>query len=490
MDALGTDQPGTDQPGTDEPGTDQPGTDQPGTDEPGTDQPGTDQPGTDQPGTDQSGTDRPGTDRPGTDRPAGSDALVDRYDAILLDLDGVLYRATEPIEGAADAVAELRRRGVHLAFVTNNSSRTPEKVAEKLRDMGVEAGVEEVVSSAVATADVLAARGGGTAYVIGETGIREALREAGLTVLDGDDPGEADYVVVGVDSDVTYARLRTAALLVQRGATLVATNADPSYPAPEGVWPGAGALLAVITTTTGREADDIVGKPRAPLMHSALERSGGSRPLVVGDRLDTDISGAATVGWDSLLVFTGVSRPADLVAAADLPTYAASSLAALFEPPVDIRPAEADDAVAIAAMLDEASLQANGVIDRIGETLVAERNRRVVGSASLELFDGWIAHLRSLVVAPDLRGLQVGTLLVARTVRLALDRGASEVDAVTETAAGFFDRMGFERIGTRDALPAPILSTPMVALTCSESSVAFRWRPPGALVAREAPGGA
>ncbi len=405
-------------------------------------------------------------------------ALVDRYDSALLDLDGVLYRATEPIEGAADAVADLRRRGVRPAFVTNNSSRTPEKVAEKLRDMGFEVDAREVVSSAVVTADLLAARGGGSAYVIGETGIREALRRAGLTVLDGDDPGSADYVVVGVDTDVTYARLRTAALLVQRGSTLVATNADASYPAPDGMWPGAGALLAVITLTTGREADQIVGKPEPPLMRAALERSGGNRPLVVGDRLDTDISGAASVGWDSLLVFTGVSKPADLLSAPDLPTFAGSSLGALFEPAADIRPARPGDARAIERLLEESSLQLDGVTDRLGETLVAERDGTVVGTASLELFDGGIGHLRSLAVAPDLRGSSLGTLLVARTVRLAVDRGASEVDAVTQTAAGFFERMGFERIGARDALPQPILSTPMVARTCSESSAAFRWRPP------------
>src|SRR5439155_23710440 len=144
------------------------------------------------------------------------------------------------------------------------------------------------------------------AYVIGETGIRTALGQAGIDILEGE-PDRADAVVVGWDRSVTYGQLRTAALLVQRGATLVATNGDASYPAPDGKWPGAGAILAAVTTTTGSPAEAEVGKPNPPLFESALERTGGGRPLVVGDRMDTDVAGAAALGWDSLLVFTGVA---------------------------------------------------------------------------------------------------------------------------------------------------------------------------------------
>jgi glycerol-1-phosphatase len=437
-------------------------------------------------------------------RPPGPD-LVDRYDAALLDLDGVLYRGTEPIDGAAEAVRELRERGVGIAFVTNNSSRTPEQVAEKLRGLGIDARPEEVASSAMATADFLAAQSVGSAFVVGETGIREALRKAGIEVLDGE-PDHADVVVVGVDTDATYATLRTAALLVQRGSRLVATNADRSYPVPEGLWPGAGALLAVITTTTGREPEAVIGKPNTPLLEAALERAGGSRPLVVGDRLDTDISGAAAAGWDSLLVLTGVSGPADLVGARDLPTYVAGTLGGLFRPPVDVRPAGRPDAAPVTGLLREAGLATDGVDDRIGETLVAEGRGSVVGTAALELFDpgtptrsdasdrydrsdadaksadsvtpGRLAHLRSLAVAPDHRGSLVGSLLVARAVALAVDLGAREVHVVTDTAAGFFEGLGFERAGSRDSLPAPILATRMVRESCSASSVALRWRVP------------
>jgi HAD superfamily hydrolase (TIGR01450 family) len=217
------------------------------------------------------------------------------------------------------------------SFVTNNSARTPGQVVAKLVAHGFEASPDEVVSSALATADLLASRGGGTAYVVGEEGIGSALAAVGVEVLDGE-PAEVAYVVVGWDRHVTYDRLRVASLLVQRGARLVATNADRSFPAPEGFWPGAGALLAVITETTGVEAE-VVGKPHPPLYLSALRRVGGDRPLVIGDRLDTDIAGARALGWDSLLVLSGVTDRATLERSDDRPTYVAENLSALLDEP-------------------------------------------------------------------------------------------------------------------------------------------------------------
>ena len=255
--------------------------------------------------------------------------LASRYDALLFDLDGVLYRGDEPVPFAVEVMASLRDAGACIAFLTNNSSRTPEQVADKLRGIGVEARPEEVVTSALATADVLAERGGGTAFVIGRDGIRRALEEAGVVLVDGE-PDRVDHVVVGVDVEVTYARLATACVLVERGANLVATNADASFPVPGALWPGAGALLAVITTTTGAEAE-IVGKPFAPLFGSARRRTGASNPLVLGDRLDTDIAGANALGWDSLLVLTGVSTEQDLAASPYRPTEVARDLRRLLE---------------------------------------------------------------------------------------------------------------------------------------------------------------
>lgn len=255
--------------------------------------------------------------------------LAERYDCILFDLDGVLYRGEDAVPSAPPTLAELRRRGVRPVFLTNNSSRTPLQVAEKLHGIGIEAEPGEVVTSALATAELLAERGGGHAFVIGQDGVREALTDAGIRILDGE-PEEADLVVVGYDGAATYGSLKRASLLVQRGARLVATNADGSYPAADGLWPGAGALLAVITTTTGAEPE-IVGKPFAPLFEAGRRRGGGGRPLVVGDRLDTDIDGAARLGWDSMLVLTGVSGREDVERLGIAPTVIAEDVSALLE---------------------------------------------------------------------------------------------------------------------------------------------------------------
>jgi glycerol 3-phosphatase-2 len=256
--------------------------------------------------------------------------LAERYDCILFDLDGVLYRGEDAVPSAPPTLAELRHRGVRPVFLTNNSSRTPLQVAEKLRGIGIEADPGEVVTSALATAELLAERGGGRAFVIGQDGVREALTDAGISILDGE-PEEADLVVVGYDGGATYGSLKRASLLVQRGARLVATNADGSYPAADGLWPGAGALLAVITTTTGAEPE-IVGKPFAPLFEAGRRRGGGGRPLVVGDRLDTDIEGAARLGWDSMLVLTGVSGREDVERLGIVPTVIAEDVSGLLEP--------------------------------------------------------------------------------------------------------------------------------------------------------------
>ncbi|MGH2597120.1 MAG: HAD-IIA family hydrolase [Actinomycetota bacterium] len=257
--------------------------------------------------------------------------LADPYDAFLFDLDGVLYRDTEPVPFASEAVARLRAMTKRVAFVTNNSGRTPEAVVARLANVGISANVGEVETSALSTAELLAARGVVEAFVIGEEGIVQALRAKGITVVDGD-AKDVGVVVVGWDRHADYAKLRTASLFVERGASLVATNDDASFPAPDGNWPGAGALLAAIETTTGVRAE-VVGKPHPPVLRAALERAGGGRPLVVGDRLDTDIAGAEGLGWDSLLVLTGISSREDIAASSITPTFVAEDLWALFAPP-------------------------------------------------------------------------------------------------------------------------------------------------------------
>jgi HAD superfamily hydrolase (TIGR01450 family) len=213
-------------------------------------------------------------------------------------------------------------------FVTNNSSRTPSAVAAHLREVGVPATEEEIESSAVVTARLLASRGVSNVFVIGEEGILVALRDAGIA-LAGDEDQSVDAVVVGFDRSADYAKLRRACLLVERGAALVATNADASFPAADGFWPGAGALLAAVEATTGVTAE-VIGKPAAPLLVAALERGGDGVPLVVGDRLDTDIAGAHGLGWDSLLVLTGTSSRVDLTPEGPTPTFVAEDLRDLF----------------------------------------------------------------------------------------------------------------------------------------------------------------
>lgn len=254
--------------------------------------------------------------------------IADDHDAFLFDLDGVLYRGDQPIPMAAEAVSRLRRAGKRLAFVTNNSGRTPEAVAARLVSVDIPAGPNEVETSAMATAELLGKRGVRTAFVVGEEGIRRALADAGIALVESQD-SVPDVVVVGWDRAADYAKLAAAAIFVERGAALVATNADASYPAPEGLLPGAGALLAAVTTTTGAIAE-VVGKPHAPLLRAALARAGGGRPLVIGDRLDTDIEGATALGWHSLLVLTGVTTRSDLEASSARPTYVGEDLLALF----------------------------------------------------------------------------------------------------------------------------------------------------------------
>ena len=285
-------------------------------------------------------------------RAGGRSRVFERYDAVLCDLDGVVYRGDQVVDEAPAVLDEVRASGCSVVFLTNNSSRTPEEVVSKLRGMGVRAEPSEVASSAIATAALLRREGsdaagandlGPAAFVIGRRGIRQALEEVGVRIVD-ETADRADLVVIGWDPAADYGALRTAGLLVQRGARLIATNPDRSYPAPDGLWPGAGALLAAVVATTGAVAT-IVGKPARPMFEAAADRAGARHPLVVGDRLDTDVSGARAMAWDSMLVLTGASGPGDLLRSGPLPTYVGLSVRALLAetPRVAIRPATPDD---------------------------------------------------------------------------------------------------------------------------------------------------
>ncbi|HWF79674.1 MAG TPA: HAD-IIA family hydrolase [Streptosporangiaceae bacterium] len=256
------------------------------------------------------------------------------YDVALLDLDGVVYTGQGAVPNAVTALAQARAGGLRLAFVTNNASRTPSAVAAHLSALGVPATQADVVTSAQAAARLIAARvpPGSRVLVAGSVGLRLALRARGLRPVSvaADRPVA---VVVGFSPAMNWALLTEAALAVRAGALFVATNADPTLPSPRGLQPGNGSLLRVIATATGIEPV-VAGKPEPPLHREAVARTGCRRPLVVGDRLDTDIEGATRGGADSMLVLSGVSTPRELVLAAPSrrPSYVAEDLRGLLEP--------------------------------------------------------------------------------------------------------------------------------------------------------------
>jgi len=270
----------------------------------------------------------------------GGQPLPAWYDVGLLDLDGVVYLGAEPIRSAAPALDAARAAGLTLAYVTNNASRTPEEVADLLSGMGVPAGADDVVTSSQAAAHLLRDRLGptGSVLVVGAPALADAVREQGLRIVASADD-RPDAVVQGFARTVGWTELAEAAVALRRGALWVGTNADSTLPSDRGPLPGNGSLLAVLRTATGQEPL-VVGKPEVQLHNDAVERTGARRPLVVGDRLDTDILGATNGGADSLLVLTGISQPQDVLrATADRrPTLLGADLSSLraVHPPVSV----------------------------------------------------------------------------------------------------------------------------------------------------------
>ena len=274
----------------------------------------------------------------GTDRP-----LATRHDVALLDLDGVLYVGPDAVAGAPDAVAAAARAGLRPAFVTNNASRTPTTVAEHLTELGIPATADDVVTSAQAAATLVAATvpAGAAVLVVGGEGLRAALVERGLRPTSSADGAAA--VVQGFAPEVAWTLLAEGTYAVRAGLPWVASNLDATVPTPRGIAPGNGALVDLVARAAGRRPDAVAGKPETPLHEEAVRRTGARDPLVVGDRLDTDIEGAVRAGVPSLLVLTGVARPVDLLPAPEerRPTYVARGLAdGLLEPhpPVRTRP--------------------------------------------------------------------------------------------------------------------------------------------------------
>lgn len=266
--------------------------------------------------------------------------LAEAYDVAVLDLDGVVYIGGRAVPEAPEALAKARAGGMRLAYATNNASRTPSAVAALLTELGVPAAAEDVVTSSQAAARLLAERlpAGAKVLVVGGMGLRHALRAAGLRPVSTARERPA-AVVQGFVPGLSYELMAEGGLAVAAGALFVASNADTTIPGPGGLpRPGNGSLLQVIRTATG--VDPIItGKPELPLHRETILRTGAERPLIVGDRLDTDIEGAYNGGADSLLVLTGVTAGKDLLAAPphQRPTYICADLNGLLHPHPEVR---------------------------------------------------------------------------------------------------------------------------------------------------------
>lgn len=298
--------------------------------------------------------------------PMTSDALQAAYDAVLFDLDGTVYQGSRPIPGAAEVVRAVREAGNPVRFVTNNASKGPEDVVDHLRGFGISAEPAEVSTSAQAAAKVLGARlpPGTTVLVVGAPALEAEVEAAGLRPVRkaGDDVAA---VVQGHWAETGWRDLAEACVAIRAGALWVACNMDVTLPTERGQLPGNGSMVAALRAATGAQPE-FAGKPEAALFTMASASAGASTPLVVGDRLDTDIAGAIAAGLDSLVVLTGVATPPRLLAAVptERPRYLAADLAGLTAAAEDllIGPKQGWHVLAEDGVL---SVSANGSSDRL-----------------------------------------------------------------------------------------------------------------------------
>lgn len=281
---------------------------------------------------------------------------LDGYDAILLDLDGTVVRGARPVPGAPDVVSELRAAGTPVQFVTNNASRAPQDVAAHLTALGMRTAPEDVLTSGQAAAAVLAALlpADAAVLVVGTEALADAVRTVGFRPVTEAAPQPA-AVVQGHSPETGWALLAEACLAIRGGAKWIACNVDRTLPTERGLLPGNGAMVAALQAATD-QVPLVAGKPASPLLETAVDRTGAQRPLVVGDRLDTDIAGACAAGLDSLLVLSGVADAAALLAAppGQRPVYVGTDIRvlrrSLEETRIQIRPgwrADPDDGAVV-----------------------------------------------------------------------------------------------------------------------------------------------
>jgi glycerol 3-phosphatase-2 len=256
--------------------------------------------------------------------------LIDQYDGLLLDLDGVVYRGNLPISEAIETIEKLSTK-FSIGYVTNNASRTQEQIAQQLRGFGLALDESQVISSAMAAAEMLAEQVSGKVLVIGGDGLRKAVSDHGFEVVSSADDGPA-AVIQGFSPAIGWKDLAEASYAINNGAFWLATNQDWTIPLERGIAPGNGTLVSAVHTAVGR-LPEFAGKPARKIFDTAKKQLNMSNPLFIGDRIDTDILGANNAGIDSALVFTGIATGKETISAAkgSRPTYLLESVSEILE---------------------------------------------------------------------------------------------------------------------------------------------------------------
>jgi HAD superfamily hydrolase (TIGR01450 family) len=256
--------------------------------------------------------------------------LADRFDGLLIDLDGVVWIGREPVPGSPEALRALLAAGKRAVFVTNNPGRPSAAYAERLGELGVEVGPEQIVTAGMVAARLAgeAAAAGGTAFVIGAPALKEMVAATGARLLEGEEAWDADVVVVSGHRGFDYGELLASKRALERGAALFATSHDPTMPYPGGELPGTGAVLAAVEAASGRRAE-IAGKPERHLFEMAMEAVGGGKLAMIGDRISSDIAGGRAAGLETVLVLSGTTSREEAAAAEPAPDFVLEDLAGL-----------------------------------------------------------------------------------------------------------------------------------------------------------------
>lgn len=244
-----------------------------------------------------------------------------KYKGYLVDLDGTMYRGNERIEAAAEFIEEINAQHIPYLFLTNNSTSTQSEVAEKLNQMDIKATADHVFTSSLATAKYIKEKQEqARCFVIGERGLSDALADEGHVLIDSEE--KCDFVVMGLDRQITYEKLATACLAIRNGATFISTNGDAAIPTERGFLPGNGSLTSVVHVSTGKQPI-FIGKPEAIIMDQALHTLGVNKAdtIMVGDNYDTDILAGIRAQIDTLLVFTGVTSYEEYIQIKKKPTH-------------------------------------------------------------------------------------------------------------------------------------------------------------------------